>query len=154
MMVSQADEGESVFFDCNSNETNNNINNNNICNEAGVDSANYDTDLWPLEDPNNNNNDCGEIDDPPDHPRQQEVVSSDDLLFDMGFLESLITGGSSDGRLDDNVTFLKTTHVTGHGVSCVVVSGEFSLYIYYTSYRPGRQTDRQWTNNHYLFTIL
>lgn len=118
MMVS---EGEMVFFDCNSNETNNN---NNMSNDAGVDNTICDTDLWPLEeDPNNNNNAVPEMDSPPDLPRHQEVVSSDDLLFDTAFLESLISG--SGGRLDDNVAFLKTTHVTGHGVSCEVVSGEF-----------------------------
>lgn len=93
-----------------------------------------DTDLWldagePLVDPNNNNNNPNINGSQVIYNSKQEYQldnatdSADDLLFDTGYIiESLVNHrGDGVGRVD-NGAYLKTTHVTGHGVSCEVVS--------------------------------
>lgn len=44
-------------------------------------------------------------------------MSADDFLFDPNYIESVTSGPV------DNRSYLKTTHVTGNGVSCELVSG-------------------------------
>lgn len=100
---------DDVFLDCN------------LMNGNGdVDNENDNFDLWPLDEPvqaedanNNFNNDRSlSVTNRDNTGAADEVpISSDDFLFDPNFIEKV-----------DNARFLKTTHVTGHGISCEVVS--------------------------------
>lgn len=106
---------QEVFLDCNFN-----------ANPAdNYNAQNDNQDLWfdeePLqEDLNNNNNNNNNI-----HPTEPEGQkqgvdlqrSSDDFLFDTNYIESAMAPAMTNV---DNLAFLKTTHVTGHGVSCEV----------------------------------
>lgn len=89
-------------------DLNNNFNNNNNTNNC------YATTLNVVHNSVNNDN-VGEI--------GQSVVdfksSSDDLLFDQNYIEYHHHGANNNV---DSVAYLKTTHVTGNGVSCELVS--------------------------------
>lgn len=98
---------DDVFVDCYSNEL-----------MRSGDEINID--LWPLEEDPNNNNDNHNIDpleDDVEDGNRREIQSPSDDLFDPNLIERL------DESNNNEVRFLKTTHLTGHGVSSELVSG-------------------------------
>lgn len=101
---------EDVFVDCNLNEQ-----------MRSDDEINID--LWPLEEDPNNNDDNRNIDaNEIDNGNRTDVQSPSDDLFDPNLIERL-----NENNNNNEVRFLKTTHVTGHGVSCELVSGIVGL---------------------------
>lgn len=146
------DEDDDVFIDCNLNSNavaidDNNTINTTVAAAAVPDNDNNDntssTDLWleslagnddlinNFNNNNNTNNNCYATTPNVVHNSVnndvggigQSVVdfksSSDDLLFDPNYIEYHHHGANNNV---DSVAYLKTTHVTGNGVSCELVS--------------------------------
>lgn len=78
-----------------------------------VDNAVLHAPAHQRDDNNNNNNNSDTLCPNGNDMNDCKSTSLEDFLFNPNFIESNV----------DNVAFMKTTHVTGFGVSCELVSG-------------------------------